>query len=256
MSSNQLKARRRSDYVYFLTYRTHWSDNDMYLHMNNSIYYQLFDLIMNTYLIERCGFTPPSSPLIGLVISSHCQVRYSKPSSDLLISMIAMIVFFRFSDSLKSLTLAWGWINWGRARWYTKWALSKKKKTHLQPLVDMPKSSSRANRGRAQPLDRKPEMICRSCLHHRPNYKQVSKHSFLLTIIINTRRKSNSCAVSIIIRGIPWNTRLWAPATLYVKKTHRTSKTRLLRGNPVNHKPHHMHYSRTYDRKVWLKIFA
>ena len=65
----------------------------MYLHMNNSIYYQLFDLIVNIYLIERCGFTPPSSPLIGLVVSSHCQVRYSEPSLNLLISMIAMIVF-------------------------------------------------------------------------------------------------------------------------------------------------------------------
>ena len=91
MSSNHLKARRRSDYVYFLTHRTRWSDNDMYLHMNNSIYYQLFDLIVNIYLIERCGFTPP---LIGLVVSSHFQVCYSKPSLYLLISMIAMIVFF------------------------------------------------------------------------------------------------------------------------------------------------------------------
>ena len=94
MSSNHLKARGRSDYVYFLTHRTRWSDNDMYLHMNNSIYYQLFDLIMNIYLIERCGFTPPSSPLIGLVVLSHCQVRYSEPSLNLLISMIAMIIFF------------------------------------------------------------------------------------------------------------------------------------------------------------------
>ena len=81
-------------HVHFLTYRTRWSDNDMYLHMNNSIYHQLFDLIVNIYLIERCGFASPSSPLIGLVVSSHCQVRYSKPSLNLLISMIAMVVFF------------------------------------------------------------------------------------------------------------------------------------------------------------------
>ena len=178
-----------------------------------------------------------------------------KPSLDLLISMIAMIVFF--ASWIPSSHWPWlegekigdelGDIRSGRFR---------RRKRHLQPLVDMPKSSSRANRGKAQLLDQKPEMVCRSCLYHRPNYKQVSKHSFLLTVIINTRRKSNSCAVSIIKRGIPWNTRLWAPATLYFKKTHRTSKTRLLQRDPVNHKPHHMHYSRTYDRKVWLKIFT
>lgn len=46
----------------------------MYSHMNNSIYYHLFDSIVNTYLIEKCGQDPKSSPLIGLVVSSYCQV--------------------------------------------------------------------------------------------------------------------------------------------------------------------------------------
>ena len=55
------------------------SDNDQYAHMNNSIYYHLFDSIVNTYLIEQCGLVPKSSPLIGLVISSYCQVG-SAPS--------------------------------------------------------------------------------------------------------------------------------------------------------------------------------
>ncbi|KAL0572749.1 hypothetical protein V5O48_009213 [Marasmius crinis-equi] len=50
-----------------------WSDNDQYSHMNNSIYYHLFDSIVNTYLIEKCGQSPQISPTIGLVISSWCQ---------------------------------------------------------------------------------------------------------------------------------------------------------------------------------------
>lgn len=33
-----LRQRKRSDYPYVLTYRTRWSDNDMYDHLNNSIY--------------------------------------------------------------------------------------------------------------------------------------------------------------------------------------------------------------------------
>ena len=37
-----LRERKRSDYPYVLTYRTRWSDNDMYDHLNNSIYNFLF----------------------------------------------------------------------------------------------------------------------------------------------------------------------------------------------------------------------
>lgn len=89
--ADELKTRRRVDYPFFLSYRTRWSvslcislerhftfccihrsDNDQYVHINNSIYYHLFDSIVNTYLVEYCGLTPPSSPLIGLVVSSYC----------------------------------------------------------------------------------------------------------------------------------------------------------------------------------------
>jgi len=81
MAEPNLKARKRSDYVYFLAYPTRWSDNDQYLHINNSIYYHLFDSIVNTYLIEKCGLDPKSSPLIGLVVSSYCEVSSVIPSN-------------------------------------------------------------------------------------------------------------------------------------------------------------------------------
>ncbi|EDR02295.1 uncharacterized protein LACBIDRAFT_254095 [Laccaria bicolor S238N-H82] len=73
MAQADLKSRTRAEYLYFLDYRTRWSDNDQYAHMNNSVYYHLFDSIINTYLIEKCGQSPTSSPLIGLVVSSFCQ---------------------------------------------------------------------------------------------------------------------------------------------------------------------------------------
>jgi len=44
----------------------------MYSHMNNSIYYHLFDSIVNTYLINHCSLDPPTSKSIGLVVHSHC----------------------------------------------------------------------------------------------------------------------------------------------------------------------------------------
>ncbi|KAK4095909.1 hypothetical protein N658DRAFT_437229 [Parathielavia hyrcaniae] len=68
---NQLKRRTRADYPYILEYRTRWTDNDMYDHMNNSIYNFLYDSVINTYLIEHCGLHPPSSPQYGMVVHSH-----------------------------------------------------------------------------------------------------------------------------------------------------------------------------------------
>jgi acyl-CoA thioester hydrolase len=48
------------------------SDNDVYHHVNNSIYSFLIDSIVNAYLIEKCGLDPPSSKQVGLVVSSYC----------------------------------------------------------------------------------------------------------------------------------------------------------------------------------------
>ncbi|KAK3332418.1 HotDog domain-containing protein [Cercophora scortea] len=68
---NQLKTRSRADYPFILDYRTRWSDNDMYHHMNNSIYNFLYDSIVNTYLIKHCAFDPQTSPQYGMVVHSH-----------------------------------------------------------------------------------------------------------------------------------------------------------------------------------------
>ncbi|KAI5458895.1 HotDog domain-containing protein [Mariannaea sp. PMI_226] len=70
-STSELKARRREDYLFHLDYRTRWNDNDMYDHMNNSIYNFLFDSIVNSYLITHCDLHPPSSSQYGLVVHTH-----------------------------------------------------------------------------------------------------------------------------------------------------------------------------------------
>ncbi|KAF8553464.1 thioesterase thiol ester dehydrase-isomerase [Imleria badia] len=78
-TANDKKRRRRSDYPFSLSYRTRWSDNDQYAHVNNAVYYQLFDALVNTYLIQHCGLAPtrPDSDAdgdqIGLVVSSFCE---------------------------------------------------------------------------------------------------------------------------------------------------------------------------------------
>ena len=68
---NTLKGRQRTDYPFHLDYRTRWSDNDMYHHLNNSIYSFLFDSIINTYLIKECGLDPAQSEQIGIVVESN-----------------------------------------------------------------------------------------------------------------------------------------------------------------------------------------
>ncbi|PNY25260.1 Thioesterase family protein [Tolypocladium capitatum] len=66
-ASSKRKGRCREDYPYMLDYRTRWNDNDMYDHMNNSVYNFLFDSAVNAYLMERCGLHPPDSPQHPLV---------------------------------------------------------------------------------------------------------------------------------------------------------------------------------------------
>lgn len=46
--------------------------------MNNSIYYLLFDSVVNTYLINHCSLDPPTSSQVGLVVHSHCD--YMSPT--------------------------------------------------------------------------------------------------------------------------------------------------------------------------------
>ncbi|KAK1238498.1 hypothetical protein MKX07_006644 [Trichoderma sp. CBMAI-0711] len=71
MGLADLKTRCRRDYPYLLEYRTRWNDNDMYDHMNNSVYNFLFDSAVNSYLVEKCGIHPPTSPQYGLAVHSH-----------------------------------------------------------------------------------------------------------------------------------------------------------------------------------------
>ncbi|KAI1502607.1 HotDog domain-containing protein [Biscogniauxia marginata] len=73
MASNKhLKRRSRNDYPFLLEYRTRWNDNDMYDHMNNSVYNFLFDSVINSYLLEHCGLQPPTSSQHPLMAHTHC----------------------------------------------------------------------------------------------------------------------------------------------------------------------------------------
>ena len=63
---------QRSAYRLFRPIATRWSDNDAYGHVNNVVYYQWFDTAVNAYLIEQGALDVETSPVIGLVVETHC----------------------------------------------------------------------------------------------------------------------------------------------------------------------------------------
>tara|TARA_B100000519_G_scaffold164332_1_gene147672 strand:- start:11 stop:442 length:432 start_codon:yes stop_codon:yes gene_type:complete len=63
------------NYHYFLPITTRWMDNDVYGHVNNVTYYSYFDTVANHFLITEGGLDIHHSPVIALVVESHCSYR-------------------------------------------------------------------------------------------------------------------------------------------------------------------------------------
>lgn len=62
----------RADYAHFLAISTRWSDNDVYGHINNVVYYSYFDTVVNEYLIRVGVLDFERGATIGLVVETHC----------------------------------------------------------------------------------------------------------------------------------------------------------------------------------------
>ena len=61
------------DFGYVAEVTTRWTDNDVYGHVNNAVFYFYFDSVANRYLIEEGGLDIHTSDVIGLVVESGCQ---------------------------------------------------------------------------------------------------------------------------------------------------------------------------------------
>ncbi|PLW83932.1 thioesterase [Kineobactrum sediminis] len=70
---------QRADYRVFYPISTRWSDNDIYGHINNVIYYSYFDSVANRYLIEAGGLDISDGSIVGYVVQSGCD--YHAPAS-------------------------------------------------------------------------------------------------------------------------------------------------------------------------------
>ncbi|GAA1455766.1 acyl-CoA thioesterase [Williamsia maris] len=62
-----------ADYPVLWPVTTRWADNDMYGHLNNAVYYQLFDTAINGWIIGATGIDPVSASAQGVVVESGCR---------------------------------------------------------------------------------------------------------------------------------------------------------------------------------------
>ncbi|WP_066520640.1 acyl-CoA thioesterase [Curtobacterium ammoniigenes] len=55
------------------TFPTRWNDNDMFGHVNNTIYYAAMDTTATYWFGQLAGLDPFSSEWIAVVVSSNCR---------------------------------------------------------------------------------------------------------------------------------------------------------------------------------------
>ena len=65
-------AEARSAYKVFCQISTRWSDNDVYGHVNNVVYYSWFDTAVNRFLIEQGALDIHAGDFMGLVVETQC----------------------------------------------------------------------------------------------------------------------------------------------------------------------------------------
>jgi acyl-CoA thioester hydrolase len=74
----------RAAFARFVLIATRWSDNDAYGHLNNVVYYSLFDSAVNAILIEAGLLDPATSPIVGVVVETNCRyyssMTYPEPA--------------------------------------------------------------------------------------------------------------------------------------------------------------------------------
>jgi acyl-CoA thioester hydrolase len=68
--------RPRGAYRHFSAIQTRWLDNDIYGHVNNTVYYSWFDTAVNAYLINAGVLDIAGGATIGLVVETGC--RYAR----------------------------------------------------------------------------------------------------------------------------------------------------------------------------------
>jgi acyl-CoA thioester hydrolase len=62
----------RLEFKAWRTFTTRWADNDVYGHVNNTIFYQWFDSAVNAWLVEQGLLDVANGDPIALVVETRC----------------------------------------------------------------------------------------------------------------------------------------------------------------------------------------
>jgi acyl-CoA thioester hydrolase len=83
MADVKPRPQHRSEWWHFLEIQTRWGDNDVYGHVNNTVYYSWFDTAVNNWLIHKGLLDLERSPVVSLVAETGCSyfesVTYPEP---------------------------------------------------------------------------------------------------------------------------------------------------------------------------------
>jgi len=70
-------------YPHRAPFATRWNDNDVYGHLNNTVYYEAMDTTINVWLMS-VGLDPSAGEPIGVCVSSSCEFKASAAFPDAL----------------------------------------------------------------------------------------------------------------------------------------------------------------------------
>lgn len=62
----------RGAFAAWRSFATRWADNDVYGHVNNTVFYQWFDSAVNAWLIDQRLLDMSEGALVGLVVETRC----------------------------------------------------------------------------------------------------------------------------------------------------------------------------------------
>lgn len=66
------EQRRREEFPHLASIPTRWRDNDVYGHVNNVVYYEFMDTVINRYLVDAGGFDLFEDPVVGFAVETAC----------------------------------------------------------------------------------------------------------------------------------------------------------------------------------------
>jgi acyl-CoA thioester hydrolase len=73
MTEPDVRALTRDDFDILAPVTTRWSDNDMFGHLNNAVYLELFDTVLNAWMMRETGIDESVAPVLGVVAETTCR---------------------------------------------------------------------------------------------------------------------------------------------------------------------------------------